>query len=257
MGHTLDRWGDSITAFEDMIDTRERAHAERLPHADALLASGASEKLQRQRDDLLGRLNEVESSSDVAALGSAEERAQWAQIQRLEAALAAEPEGEEKEALRDRLRLVKGVLYFRLNDAFKARMWQQRRTIKDLDIALREAQNRWVRVEKARKSVPTDTGEFATRIAALRQRIDALQLRLAQTQKKQNGYLSGLAIESLEAQKDRLATYQVQARYALASMYDRAANPPAAPQGAAPLQKNDEPADKPSPDNTAPPEQKP
>ena len=241
MGHTLDRWGDSITAFEDMIDTRERAHAERLPRADALLASGASEKLQHQRDELLGRLNEVESSSDVAALGSEQERAQWAQIQRLEAALATEPEGEAKEALRDRLRLVKGVLYFRLNDAFKARMWQQRRTIKDLDIALREAQNRWVRVEKARRSVPTDNGEFAVRIAALRQRIDALQLRLAQSQKKQNAYLSDLAVGSLEAQKDRLATYQVQARYALASMYDRSANPPSAPKDAPPPEQAEPP----------------
>ena len=54
----------------------------------------------------------------------------------LEAALAAAPDDPENAALRDRLRLVKGVLYFRLNDSFKARMWQQRRTIKDLDLAL-------------------------------------------------------------------------------------------------------------------------
>ena len=38
MGHTLDRWGDSMEAFGDMIDTREHAYAERLPRADALLA---------------------------------------------------------------------------------------------------------------------------------------------------------------------------------------------------------------------------
>jgi hypothetical protein len=126
--------------------------------------------------------------------------------------------------LRDRLRLVKGVLFFRLNDSFKARMWQQHRTIKDLDLALREAQSRWIRVDRARKSVPTNTGEFAARVAALKERIDALQVRLAASEKKQTVYLAQVAIQELEQQKNRLSTYQVQARFALATMYDRAAN---------------------------------
>ena len=241
MGDTLTRWGDSIAAFEDMVDTRERAYAQRLPKADALLAAGSAERMQRTRDELEGRLNAVETQGDVAALGSPEERVQWAKVQELEAALAAAPADEESAALRERLRLVKGVLYFRLNDAFKARMWQQRRTIKDLDLALHEAQNRWVRVEKARKSVPTDTGAFSARIAALRARIDALQLRLANSQQKQNGYLAEIAVAELQAQKDRLATYQVQARYALATMYDRAANPPAPPQSEAPPETEQKP----------------
>ena len=41
MSGTLERWGDSMAAFEDMIDTRSSAYAEQLPRADALLASGA------------------------------------------------------------------------------------------------------------------------------------------------------------------------------------------------------------------------
>jgi hypothetical protein len=40
----------------------------------------------------------------------------------------------------------------------------------------------------------------------------------------QNRYLQSLAIGELDAQKQRIETYQVQARYALASIYDRAAN---------------------------------
>ena len=34
LGSTLARWGDSMDAFQDMIDTRERAYAERLPRVD-------------------------------------------------------------------------------------------------------------------------------------------------------------------------------------------------------------------------------
>jgi Tetratricopeptide repeat len=224
MSHTLDHWGDSMEAFGDMIDTRERAYAERLPRVDALLASDAVEKLSQRRTDLETQVNAIESNQDVAALGSTEERDQWARVQRVEAALAAAPATEENADLRDRLRLVKGVLFFRLNDSFKARMWQQHRTIKDLDLALHEAQNRWIRVERARQSVPTNNGEFAARVAALKVRIDALQTHLAATEQKQSAYLAQVAVDELQQQKNRLSTYQVQARFALATMYDRAAN---------------------------------
>ena len=140
MGHTLDRWGDSMEAFGDMIDARERAYAQRLPRVDALLSSGAVEKLGQRKTDINNRLNEIDSGADLAALGSAEERDQWARVQQLEAALAAAADNQDKADLRERLRLVKGVLYFRLNDSFKARMWQQRRTMKDLDLSLKETQ---------------------------------------------------------------------------------------------------------------------
>jgi hypothetical protein len=225
MAHTLDKWGDSMEAFGDMIDTRERAYAQRLPRVDSLLASGAVEKLAQRKTDLESRVNGIDGDKDVAALGSAEERDQWARLQRVEAALAAAPDDPERAELKDRLRLVKGVLYFRLNDSFRARMWQQRRTIKDLDLALHEAENRWIRVERARQSVPTNNGEFAARVAALKGRIDGLQTHLAAAEQKQSDYLGQVAVAELEQQKDRLSTYQVQARFALATMYDRAANP--------------------------------
>jgi dsDNA-binding SOS-regulon protein len=225
MSHTLDKWGDSMEAFGDMIDTRERAYAQRLPRVDALLTSGAVEKLAQRKGDLESRLNGIDGDKDVAALGSTEERDQWARLQRVEAALAAAPDDPDRAELKDRLRLVKGVLYFRLNDSFRARMWQQRRTIKDLDLALHEAQNRWIRVERARQSVPTNNGEFAARVASLKARIDALQVHLAATEQKQSEYLGQVAVAELEQQKNRLSTYQVQARFALATMYDRAANP--------------------------------
>ena len=261
MGHTLDRWNDSMEAFGDMIDTREHAYAERLPRTDQLLASGANDKLQQRRADLELRLNTIESTQDVSSLGSPEERDQWARIQRLDAALAGTPATPQNAELRDRLRLVKGVLLFRLNDSFKARLWQQRRTMKDLDLALREAQSRWIRVERARKSVPTNNGEFAARVVALKQRIDGLQTRLVDIEAKQGGYLAQLAIQELDAQKDRLAAYQVQARFALATMYDRAANSDIThtEQGVAPQQKGPEgapaqsaPAAPPASDPSAP-----
>jgi predicted negative regulator of RcsB-dependent stress response len=224
MSETLERHADDMVAYQDMIDTREHAYAERLPRADALLASGAVDKLQQRDVALENELRSIEAQHDVAALGTGEEREQWARIQRVEATLNGAPDNAGNAELRARLALVRGVLFFRLNDAYGARLWQEHRELKDLSLALHETQSRWIRVERARKNVPANTGEFATRVAALMQRIDGLEVRLVAAEQQQRDYLARIAVRELEQQKDRLATYQIQARFALGSMYDRAAS---------------------------------
>jgi hypothetical protein len=237
MSARLEHWDESMVAFQDMIDTREHAYAERLPRTDALLASGAVDKLQQRNVALENELSTIAAQHDAAALGTSEEREQWMRAQRIEAGLAGAPDTPENAELRERLALVKGVLFYRLNEAYGARLWQEQRGLKDLNLALQEAQSRWIRVQRARNSVPANTGEFAARLAALKQRIDALQLRLAASQQKQSAYLAQIAVDELQQQKDRLAAYQVQARFALATMYDRAANPePAHGKPAGPAQ---------------------
>jgi hypothetical protein len=235
LGSTLDVWSDSTSAFGDMLDTRERAYAQRLPQVDQLLASGVVDQLQRRRDEFEARLGAIDARQDVAALGSPEERAHWDQIRQIEDALAAAPHDAANDALRDRLRLLKGVLLYQLDDAFKAREWQERRTLKDLDLALSEAQSRWIRVDRARRSVPTNTGEFAARLAGLKTRITQLQTRLTGAEQAQQTYLQQIAVAELSDQKDRLNAYEVQARFALATMYDKAASAePAKPESAPP-----------------------
>ncbi len=223
MGHTLSSWQESIVAFDDMLDTRERAYAERVPQADAVLASGRLDRYGADRATAGGQLDQIEAAQDVAALGTPEERDQWTRILRLEEALLTAPDDEETNVIREKTRLAKGLLYWRLAESFKARVWNERRTLKDLDQALREAQNRWVRVQKARGSMPNNTGQFAERVAALRARLDAAQTRLAGVAQQQNALLESLARVELEQQKERIGTYQIQARFALASIYDRAA----------------------------------
>jgi hypothetical protein len=244
LGSTLDVWSDSTSAFGDMLDTRERAYAQRLPQVDQLLASGVVDQLQHRRDEFEARLAAIDARQDVAALGSPEERAHWDQIRQIEDALATAPHDAANDALRDRVRLLKGVLLYQLDDAFKAREWQERRTLKDLDLALGEAQSRWIRVDRARHSVPTNTGEFAARLAALKDRITQLQARLKGAEQAQQTYLQQIAVAELSDQKDRLNAYEVQARFALATMYDKAAS--GAPPKAAP-EPTPEPAPAPAP----------
>jgi predicted nucleic acid-binding Zn-ribbon protein len=145
------------------------------------------------------------------------------------------------------------VLYWRLDSQFKQRDYSQRRALRALDAALNEAQNRWARVQRARGSVPTNTGEFAARIAALGARIAQLQQNLSDSAQQQNLFLQHLAQDELLAQKQRLAAYEVQARFSLADIYDRASAPaPAAPATPATPGESAEPAEPVAPPDTQP-----
>jgi predicted nucleic acid-binding Zn-ribbon protein len=142
-------------------------------------------------------------------------------------------------------------MYWRLSESFKARLWNERRSVKELEASLLETQKRAVQVKQARAGMPTNTGAFATRVQTLRARMDDLQARLSALAEKQNRFLQDLAVEELGRQKQRIETYQVQARFELAAIYDKTANQK--PAGDKPAQ--DKPAqDKPAQDK---PEAKP
>jgi hypothetical protein len=224
MQRNLEEWSRSLAAFGDMLDTRRLAYDQRLPKVEEVLARDEPEALARKRVELESRLAAAERSGDIVALGTPREQEMWATIRATEDALAAQPDDPSLDEMRDKVRLLKGVLQWQLNDAYKARVWGTRKSLKELDIALKDTEKHWLRVEQARDHMPNDTEAFAARVAALRPRIDALGVRLAAASMAQGEYLANLAVTELESQKERLASYQLQARYALATIYDRAAN---------------------------------
>ena len=86
-------------------------------------------------------------------------------------------------------------------------------------------------VERARADYPARTEQFAQRVAGLQPRVAGLNTRLGIAAESQNRYLADIAIRELESQKERLAAYSLQARFALASIYDRASSAAPAPSG--------------------------
>ncbi len=222
MSHNLDDWRGDLAAYNDMLDTRQQAYNERVPKADAVMAATDLDALTQRRVDFESRINEIEKSSDVAALGTPEEQKTWARLKRIEDYLALHPDDPDLTEMREKLRLMKGVMYWRLSESFKARLWNERRSVKELEASLIETQRRALLVKQARAGVPSDTGAFAGRVAAVSDRMDQLKQRLAALTEKQNRYLQSIATEELGRQKQRIETYQIQARFELAAIYDKA-----------------------------------
>ncbi|MCZ6715837.1 MAG: hypothetical protein O6946_02110 [Gammaproteobacteria bacterium] len=220
--NNLQQWLQSLDAFDGMLDTRELAFAQREPAVISALDDVDLDQLDRQRLDYAVRVSKIDEDSDYLALASVKEQSQYDRLRRVARKLNSLPYSPEIDELRDHQRLLAGVLNWRLEALYKERMWRQKKTLNDLDVALQEARQRSAKVSQARTEMPARFVNYRQTIIALRPRVEAMIERSAILAENQREYVQSLAIEELEAQKERLHTYRVQARFALATIYDRA-----------------------------------
>ena len=222
LNRNLAHWEQSLGAFDDILDTRQRAYEQRLPQIDESLASVDLDAMLAHRVELESRLQQVERSEDAVALGTEEQQKSWRKLSDMEAVLARAPNDAETDEIRAKQRFLKGVLEWDLERDYKARLWAEKKSLGDLDRQLREAQRRHHLVQSARDDWPEKFAELTARIQGLRPRVAGMQTFAQAALAKQQGFLQAVAVAELKAQRDRLNTYMIQARFSLASIYDRA-----------------------------------
>ncbi len=79
---------DSLGAFSDMVETRQQAFEQKLPAADARLATVDVATINGRRDALQAEFEAAVAARDVAALATAKEREQLAMLDAVDAELA-------------------------------------------------------------------------------------------------------------------------------------------------------------------------
>jgi tetratricopeptide (TPR) repeat protein len=223
LNRNLDRWTESLGAFDDILDTRQRAYVQRLPNIDSSLSSVDLAAMTASRVELESRLQAIERSEDVVALGTTKEQQAWAMLAAMEPKLALLPNDAAGEEMRTKHRFLRGLLLWDLRRDYKARLWAEHKSLGELDRQLREAQRRHHQVASSRDDWPEKFTALTARIEGLRPRVQDLSESAQVALLRQQEFLQGIAVEELKAQRDRLNTYMVQARFALASIYDRAA----------------------------------
>ena len=110
-----------------------------------------------------------------------------------------------------------------LDKEFKSRLWKIRRNLRQTGEALVETSRSRRQVDMTMRNEPLLFGEFNQRVDGLSPKIDDLKARVEDAMERQRAFMLGVAVDELRAQKQRLDTYTVQARFALAAIYDLAA----------------------------------
>ncbi len=218
----LQQWQDSLGVFGDMLDNRRKAYAERLPNILAKARDSGLNELSLRGAVLATELMNAELLADGAAFADTTERELIERLDTVQATLKTAGSEPDMAAARERHRLAAGSMTWRLAQAYPQRLWEARRALQTLDAGLTEGKQREAALSQAQRDEPARFDRFAERIAELGQRIQVLVPRVAALSKEQQEALQELAVAELTRQKDRLAAYSTQARFAVAQLYDRA-----------------------------------
>jgi hypothetical protein len=222
LAKNLKDWEDNLGVFGDMLDNRRRAYAERLPAVKAQARAVDLAALAQRRDAVAGEVERALREQDPQAFADAKDRELLDLIQSVRQGLRDVGDAAEAERIRERTRLVSGALTWRLAQEYPARSWDAQKDLKTIDAELGLAREREAAVARAQVEEPARHEAFARRIVELGERIRALAPRVAALSGDQQKELQELAATELNRQKERLAAYSQQARFAVAQMYDRA-----------------------------------
>ena len=229
----LDTWAASMEAYDDMLATRAERYLDYRPAAATALRSDSLARLEQRHAVLAEKLADTGASGDPVGLANAEELRQWQRLTEIRTRLNGLPDSPAINTLRDKQRRLQGLLLWQLTSDYKARLWQAKLRLQELDALIGKGRAGHDALAFTAFEVPTRFDGFDRRIITQKQAIRELQARTLDIQLAQGAQLEQLAVNELEQQQRRVESYLVQARFALAQTFDSALNTVTEPGGGA------------------------
>ena len=218
----LRQWQEKLDVFGTMLENRRRAYAQRLPQVREQERTLGIAELERRGRDLASELARAEAESDAAGFADARERDLIARLMQVRQTLQRHADDPQLAETRERYRRVAGALSWRLNQQLPDRLWEAKKNLKSLESELVRARRLDARLAQAQRDEPARFERLAARIEQLAQQVDAQLPRVEQLAHEQQQAVQELAAAALLRQKERVAAYASQARFAVAQLHDRA-----------------------------------
>lgn len=219
----LTEWWENIDLYYDMVDARRLAYQQRAPLIRERLEKQEAAALHERWQAYQSLIQTQRGSGDPLELASGEEKRQWRTLREIQTKLASLPAEPRHSDMMAKARWLQGILYWRIHADYKKRLWEVQKQLRSLEASIAEASAKHQQISGALDSVKAGFDGYDSRIEVMRERILALLPRIQASRDKTGAQLQQLALQELETRKQRLDSYRVQARYALARSYDQLA----------------------------------
>jgi predicted negative regulator of RcsB-dependent stress response len=230
----LASWDVSFDAFDDLVDSRRGYYEPQLPGVDTEFRELDSRmRLRLEQHELLEkRLQDQLTVPRPELLATGDERLTATRLAELATSLDGDPSATAG-ALRQRIARLQGVLTFTLRTEYHARLDVFAKHLRELGAAIEVLQAQHVEFVRTRQAAVHSFEGYDTPIGRLRTRVGEALGQVNLLMARQGRVLELVAIDELVARRERLETYEDQARYALADSYDRATGAKASAETAA------------------------
>ena len=217
-------WKTSLDSFDDIIRLRGLNYDPLLPEVDAQFRELDSRIRVRieQRKHLAERLQAILTAPRPDYLATAEEQIAGERIVRIEKQLG-DSDNPESLALRQRARRLRGALTWRLETEYNERLTAAHVHLNELKAPVDALTQHYEAFVRSRQAATHSYVGYDVQIARLRQRVDEALQRVDVLIARQGHMIETVAVNQLEARRDRLVAQQVEARFGVADSYDRAA----------------------------------
>jgi hypothetical protein len=230
----LASWNVGFDAFDDLVGHRRGYYEPQLPGVDAEFRELDSRmRLRLEQHELLEkRLQDQLTAPRPELLATGEERLTATRLAELAGSLNGDTSAT-ADALRQRIARLQGVLTFTLRTEYHDRLDVFAKHLRDLGAAIEVLSAQHVEFVRTRQAAVHSFEGYETPINRLRTRVAEALGEVNLLMARQGRVLELVAIDELVARRERLETYEDQARFALADSYDRATKAQAAAETAA------------------------
>jgi hypothetical protein len=225
LAKNLAEWQDKLGVFNDMLANRRKAYEDRLPQIRAKASDTGLQGLQKRRDVLADDLARADTEADGVAFADSKQRELHERLAGVQSLLKGAGNEPDMALARERAARAAGALTWQLARDFPARVWEAKKGMQAIDAGLAKARSSETALAQAQLDEPARFEAFAKRITGLDPQLKALMPRVAALSNEQQQAVQDIAVAELTRQKERLATYAMQARFAVAQLYDRANAP--------------------------------
>ncbi len=219
----LRQWLDNIDLYYDMVDARRLAYEQRSPLIRERLEKQEATTLYERWQAYQSLSLSQRGSGDPLDLATGDEKRQWQTLRKMQMTLASLPPEPRYKDMLAKARWLQGVLYWQIQTDYKSRLWDLEKQLQTLETSVDAAVAKHQQVGEALDNVMASFAGYDQRIEAVRERIIKLIERIERSRNDARAVLQRLALDELEARRQRLVSYRSQARYALARSYDQVA----------------------------------
>jgi hypothetical protein len=218
------RWKTGLDAFDDIIELRRQNYEPLLPEVDAQFRELDSRMRLRleQHEHLADRLQSMLTLPRPDLLATAEERIAGERLGLIEQRLGNSDDPRSL-ALRRRATRLRGVLTWRLVTEYHERLTAAHVHLNELNAHVEALGRQYDAFVRARQAATHSYVGYEVEIGRLRERVGHALQRVEISMARQGHMIEVVAINRLQARRERLVDQQTQARYAVADSYDRAA----------------------------------
>jgi tetratricopeptide (TPR) repeat protein len=214
----------SLGAFDDIIRFRKQNYDPLLPGIDAHfreLDSRMRLRLQ-QRKQFDERLHAMLTAPRPDNLATTDERIASERIA-LIAKKLGNSDNPESLTLRRRVARLRGVLTWRMETEYAQRLTAAFEHLNELNTQIDALNRRYEAFVRTRQAATHSYVGYDAQIARLRERVGGALKNVDILMTRQGQMIENVAINQLEARRERLVAQQIQARFGIADSYDRAA----------------------------------